>query len=222
MLAVGIGGRGVRPAYLEEARAPEKPLPGVASVLDEPAWTPLRAPCERAFNMSIRSIVFISRACLVAFAGCVLAQDVPLSQPPPTPLTNQALAVFAPGPSPVSTDFKPIPAAPEPTLAAPVRPAAVAKAKSKPKPVAAPGTALRGTVIATDRATMTLTVDLGHEKIREYRVSSKTRFTRDGKPGIFADVVVGEDVAGYSRKVKDGPDELVVLRIGVKAGQGKK
>jgi hypothetical protein len=71
----------------------------------------------------------------------------------------------------------------------------------------------RGTLKAVDKDAMTLTL-AGKEKDRVIHVTSQTRFTKDGKPAVLADGVVGEEVAGSARKTEDGRTVAVSVRFG--------
>lgn len=93
---------------------------------------------------------------------------------------------------------------------APKTPKVQAEKAPAKKPTTFP---FRGTLKAVDRDGMTLTL-AGKEKDRVIHVTSQTRFTKDGKPAVLGDGVVGEEVAGAARKTEDGRTEAVSVRFG--------
>lgn len=93
---------------------------------------------------------------------------------------------------------------------APKAPKATAEKAPAKKPATFP---FRGTLKAVDRDAMTLTL-AGKEKDRVIHITSQTRFTKDGKPAVLGDGVVGEEVAGSARKTEDGRTVAVSVRFG--------
>ena len=75
----------------------------------------------------------------------------------------------------------------------------------------------RGTVTAMDTNAMTLTVEK-----RTFNMTSETIVTKDGKPAVLADGVVGEPVRGAYKKNADGKLDAVTIRFGGAAGATKK
>jgi len=144
-----------------------------------------------------------------------LAQQTP-NPPAPSPTVPPANPPAATvTPAPAATDLAPAIAAPlEPAKPAPAPPA-------KPKPKKAAGVSFHGTLSAVDKAAMTITVAT-KTKDRVFHVTSKTRFTRDGKPAILDDGVIGEEVAGYAKPAKHGKSDLTSVRFGAKPTAGKK
>lgn len=105
------------------------------------------------------------------------------------------------------------PGSPSPTPApapAPKTPKAQVETAPAKKPATFP---FRGTLKALDRDAMTLTL-AGKEKDRVIHITSKTRFTKGGKPAVLGDGVVGEEVAGSARKTEDGRTVAVSVRFG--------
>jgi hypothetical protein len=75
----------------------------------------------------------------------------------------------------------------------------------------------RGTVSAMDTNAMTLTVEK-----RTFNMTSETIVTKDGKPAVLANGVVGEPVRGAYKKNADGKLDAVTIRFGGAAGATKK
>ena len=75
----------------------------------------------------------------------------------------------------------------------------------------------RGTVTAMDTNAMTLTVEK-----RTFNMTSETIVTKDDKPAVLADGVVGEPVRGAYKKNADGKLNAVTIRFGGGAGAAKK
>ena len=90
-------------------------------------------------------------------------------------------------------------------------PAAAAQTPPVKKHSAASPTTLpfRGTVTAVDTNAMTLTVEK-----RTFNMTSNTMITKDGKPAVLADGVVGEPVRGAYKKNADGKLDAVTVRFG--------
>lgn len=71
----------------------------------------------------------------------------------------------------------------------------------------------RGKVKAADKTAMTVTLG-GKEKDRVITVTSETRIVKLGKPAIFEDITVGEDVGGMVKKTPEGKEQAVMVRVG--------
>jgi hypothetical protein len=69
----------------------------------------------------------------------------------------------------------------------------------------------RGTLTAVDTNAMTLTVEK-----RAFNMTSETIITKDDKPAVLADGVVGEPVRGAYKKNADGKLDAVTVRFGGK------
>lgn len=74
-----------------------------------------------------------------------------------------------------------------------------------------------GTLAAVDTNAMTLTVGK-----RTFNMTSQTKITKDGKPAVLADGVVGEKVRGAYKKNADGKLDAVTIRFGNPAGNQQK
>ena len=70
-----------------------------------------------------------------------------------------------------------------------------------------------GKITEADKVNFTLTLT----KERVLHVTSQTRIFKGGKPAVFDDAAVGEEVSGQSQKGADGQLEAVVIHIGAKA-----
>lgn len=79
------------------------------------------------------------------------------------------------------------------------------------------GFPFRGKLGGINKKTKTLTVAYKTKK-RDFLLTSETRFLKNGKPAKLEDGVVGEEVAGYARKMPDGKARLVTVRFGPKPG----
>lgn len=82
--------------------------------------------------------------------------------------------------------------------------------KKRPAPKSLP---FRGVVEAVDTKEMTISLK-GREKPRVFHVTSKTRFEKDAKPALFADVKVGENLQGSYERTDTG-DNLIRVIAGV-------
>lgn len=91
--------------------------------------------------------------------------------------------------------------------------AAPAEKKAKQMP-------FRGKVGSVDKVAKTVTLE-GREKSRTLQITSATKITREGKPALLDDVVVGESVGGLARENAAGKMEVVTLNIGAKPGKAK-
>ena len=72
----------------------------------------------------------------------------------------------------------------------------------------------RGKISAVDKTSKTLTLE-GKEKSRIIQITSNTKLVKAGKPAVFDDATVGEEVGGRGHQ-KAGKIEAVSLRIGPK------
>ena len=69
---------------------------------------------------------------------------------------------------------------------------------------------IRGKVKAIDNGAMTVTV-----ANRTFQINSQTIITKDGKPALLSDVVVGDNTTGSVKKDADGKWIAVKLNFGV-------
>ena len=74
-----------------------------------------------------------------------------------------------------------------------------------------------GTLTAVDTNALTLTVGK-----RAFNMTSETIITKDGKPAVLADGVVGEQVRGAYKKNAEGKLDAVTVRFGGATGPKKK
>jgi hypothetical protein len=123
--------------------------------------------------------------------------------------TNAPAAVQIPPPA--AEAQIPPPAAPVPTPP----PAAAAQNTPVKKHSATPQ--FHGTLTAVDTNAMTLTVEK-----RTFDMTSETIITKDGKPAVLADGVVGEKVRGAYKKNADGKLDAVTVHFGGSAEDKKK
>jgi hypothetical protein len=81
------------------------------------------------------------------------------------------------------------------------------------------GVPFRGTVDGVDTNAMTLTVGS-----RTFQMTSSTKISSNGQPGILADATVGEPVTGYYRPDPDNSNTLnaVTIHLGKGKGSGHK
>jgi len=109
--------------------------------------------------------------------------------------------------------------APARAQAATNAPAAAAQTPPAKKPSAKPSATLsfHGTLTAVDTNAMTLTV----EKLT-FNMTSETIVTKDDKPAVLADGVVGAPVRGAYKKNTDGKLDAVTVRFSGGAGSKKK
>ena len=78
----------------------------------------------------------------------------------------------------------------------------------------------RGKVSAVDKTTKTIALE-GKEKSRTFQITSASKITKDGKPAVMDDLIVGQTVGGSARETVSGKWEIVTLNIGTKAGRAK-
>jgi len=155
-------------------------------------------------NPSGSAVAPVSGGGAVPAAGGLAA---PVSAPP---VNTDLGAPISPSTDPAKTDVtKPEGAKPAP------------KKATKPAGKKPTGTPFTGKLESVDKAAMTLTI-AGKEKSRVIHVTSKTRFLRDGKPAIYTDAAVGEEIAGSAKKAKDGSLEAVSVRFGAKPAKPAK
>ena|SRR3989442_8135612 len=98
---------------------------------------------------------------------------------------------------------------------------------AKDKPVEAPKSErklkqmpFRGKISAVDKTTKTVTLE-GKEKSRIFQITSASKITKDGKPAVMDEVIVGQTVGGLAKETAAGKWEVVTLTIGAKAGKAK-
>ncbi len=98
-------------------------------------------------------------------------------------------------------------------------PAAAAQTPSVKKHTATPSATLpfNGTLTAVDTNAMTLTVEK-----RTFNMTSETIVTKDDKPAVLAEGVVGGPVSGAYKKNADGKLDAVTVRFGGDANGKKK
>ena len=92
-----------------------------------------------------------------------------------------------------------------------------APAKQPPAKKKRPGAGypFRGRLTAVNPAKKTITVTTKNTR-KVFPVSAKTKFSKNGKPAQLSDGVVGEEVAGYVRKLEGGELLAVTVRFGPK------
>lgn len=78
------------------------------------------------------------------------------------------------------------------------------------------GLPFHGTVDAVDASAMTLTVGS-----RTFKVTAKTKITKDGNMASLTDGIVGEKVSGYYRTNEDGNLTASTIHFGTKAKKNK-
>ena len=78
----------------------------------------------------------------------------------------------------------------------------------------------RGKVSAVDKTTKTIALE-GKEKSRAFQITSATKITKDGKPAVMDDLIVGQTVGGSARQTVSGKWEIVTLNLGTKAVRAK-
>jgi hypothetical protein len=69
-----------------------------------------------------------------------------------------------------------------------------------------------GKVGAVDKLAKTVTLE-GKDRQRVFQITSETRIFKEKKPGIFADVQVGDTVGGSARESNDGKMEALTLNV---------
>lgn len=71
----------------------------------------------------------------------------------------------------------------------------------------------RGPLAAVDKVKMTITVGT-----RTFDITSETKITRDGKPAIIGDAVVGDTVGGAYKSVENGKLTATTVNLTSKTG----
>ena len=143
---------------------------------------------------------------LTLCAAAILAVPA-LSRAQDTTNAPAAAPVIAPVIAPVVPPTVPPPAA---VQTPPVK-------KHSAAPASAPASLpFHGVLTAVDTNVMTLTVEK-----RTFDITSETIITKDGKPAVLADGVVGEQVRGSYKKGAKGKLDAVMVRF-VAATEGKK
>jgi hypothetical protein len=79
------------------------------------------------------------------------------------------------------------------------------------------GAPFRGTVDGVDTNAMTLTVGS-----RTFQMTSSTKISSNGQPGVLADATVGEPVTGYYKPDPDNTNTLDATTVHLGKGKGKK
>jgi hypothetical protein len=130
-------------------------------------------------------------------------------------LTLCAAAIFAvPALSRAQDTTNTPPTPPAPAIATPPAPA-IPPVKTH-KAASSATLPFRGTLTAVDTNVMTLTVET-----RTFEITSGTLITKDGKPAVLAEGVVGEMVRGAYKKTAEGRLDAVTVHFGGKT-EGKK
>jgi hypothetical protein len=78
----------------------------------------------------------------------------------------------------------------------------------------------RGKISAVDKTTKTVTLE-GKQQSRALQITSGSKITKDGKPAVMDDVIVGQTVGGLAKETAAGKWEIVTLNIGAKGGKPK-
>jgi hypothetical protein len=89
------------------------------------------------------------------------------------------------------------------------------KSQPAPKKRKVRGYPFRGKLGAVDKVKHTITVTTKNTR-RVFPVNAKTKFIKNGKPAKLTDGVIGEEVAGYVRKLENGKLLAVTVRFGPK------
>ncbi len=134
-----------------------------------------------------------------------------------TLITNSLAQAQSPAATPPDT----IVTAPEATVPPPAKmPKVKAEKGTTTKARANASYPFRGRLKALDKDALTFTI-AGKDKDRVFRITSQTRFTKDGKPATLSDAVLDGEIAGSARKAAEGKEEAVSVRFGpaTKAGQ---
>jgi len=77
----------------------------------------------------------------------------------------------------------------------------------------------RGKVSAVDKTKKTVTLE-GKEKGRTFQITSVTKITKEGKPAVLDDVIVGQTIGGLAKE-NAGKWEIVTLSVGANAKKAK-
>ncbi len=134
-------------------------------------------------------------------------------------LVVPALALAQNNPNPAATPPPPVAPVPAPVVAPPpaTTPPAPAPKPAAKKRATPSTTSFRGTVTALDTNAMTLTVGQ-----RTFEITSETMITKDDKPAILSDGVVGDPVRGAYKKNAEGKLDATTIRYGGAAQPAKK
>ena len=90
----------------------------------------------------------------------------------------------------------------------PVTKAAPAKTKAKTHP-------FKGIIKTLDQTAKLVVLE--GPKAQTYLITSETRITKNGKPAVLADIIVGEEVTGQARETPEGKWEARSIYAGKKA-----
>lgn len=85
----------------------------------------------------------------------------------------------------------------------------------------AAGYPFRGILGAVDKDKLTITVTTKNSK-RVLQLSKQAKFTKNGKPAKLTEGVIGEEVAGYVKKLEEGKEEVTSVRFGPKPAEDAK
>ncbi len=87
---------------------------------------------------------------------------------------------------------------------------------NKPAAAAAKPKAKRyaGTIASVDKDAKTITITLASGASQTIHITSDTKIKKDGKPGIFADAVVGQKVRAFERQDDSGNWVVSTVNIG--------
>jgi len=100
-------------------------------------------------------------------------------------------------------------------------PATTATPATSPSPAAKPATRpmqFHGKITAADQTAKTFNIGAN----QTFKVTDSTAITKGGKPATMADIVENEQARGAYLKQADGTLEAKTVKIGPKAGGGKK
>jgi len=78
----------------------------------------------------------------------------------------------------------------------------------------------RGKIGTVDKTAKTVTLE-GKEKSRTLQITSASKITKNGKPAVIDDMIVGQTVGGLARETATGKWEVVTLSIGAKSENEK-
>ncbi|MHB8523500.1 MAG: DUF5666 domain-containing protein [Limisphaerales bacterium] len=82
-------------------------------------------------------------------------------------------------------------------------------------------TQFQGTLKALDKIAMTITVE-GKKAERTFRLTSRTRLYKGGKPATLDAAVAGEPVSVHAKRAADGQWDATSVRFGPKSERGTK
>lgn len=91
--------------------------------------------------------------------------------------------------------------------------APVENKETRKKPAIMP---FQGKLKSVDHSAKTISVGE-----RVFQITSETKVSKDGKPAVLADAVVGEKVAGAYRKTEDGKLDATTVKFGVETDKEK-